>query len=167
MYNRWSFSFWYRNMWYFKDRQTVDGGEVDGANSSLRSFIELFSFISDNCHPKGTWSPFIFNWYHIKRNFFFKKGTHWQSLVYSPIQLIQLGISVSDQSLYRNEKWAKQRRHCWGGQGWGRWSPKSDSPLSAGNINSEKIFFHKWGELKSKICNRHWESESTLTIDIF
>ena len=101
MYNGRPFSFWYRNMWYFKDRQTVVGGEVDGANSSLHSFIKLFSFISDNCHPKGTWSPFIFNWYHIKRNFFFKKGTHWQSLVYSPKKYISHESVVISVSWYR------------------------------------------------------------------
>jgi len=59
-------------------------GRWIGANSPLRSFIKLLSFISDNFHPKGTSPPFIFDWYQIKRNLFFKKGIHWQSLVYSP-----------------------------------------------------------------------------------
>ena len=43
------FFFWFRNMRYFKITQMVVGGEVEGANTSLRSAIKLVSFISDNC----------------------------------------------------------------------------------------------------------------------
>ena len=39
---------------FWKITQRVVGGEVEGANTSLRSAIKLVSFISDNCQTKGT-----------------------------------------------------------------------------------------------------------------